>query len=59
MYIKHLSAIIESHSIIHHSFSVDLQLQMSAPSDEISELLLSTQSCICDVKARAAYWFSG
>ena len=32
-YIKPLSAIIDSHSIIHHSFADDLQLQMSAPPD--------------------------
>ena len=51
MYIKSLSAIIDSHSIIHHSFADDLQLQMSAPPDGISELLHSMQSCICDVKA--------
>ena len=38
---KTMSAIIYSHSIIHHSFSDDLQLQMSAPPDEISELLHS------------------
>ena len=30
-------------TIIHHSFADDLQLQMSAPSDEISELLHSMQ----------------
>ena len=53
MYIKPLSAIIDSHSIIHHSFADDLQLQMSAPSDRISELLHSMQSCISDVKAWA------
>ena len=53
MYIKPLSAIIDSHSIIHHSFADDLQLQMSAPPDRISELLHSMQSCICDVKVWA------
>ena len=53
MYIKPLSAIIDSHSIIHHSFADDLQLQMSAPPDRISKLLHSTQSCISDVKAWA------
>ena len=53
MYIKHLSAIIDSHSIIHHSFADDLQLQMSAPPDGISELLHSMQSCIHDVNAWA------
>ena len=54
MYIKPLSAIIDSHSIIHHSFADDLQLQMSAPPDRISELLHSMQSCISDVKAWAS-----
>ena len=53
MYIKPLYAIIDSHSIIHHSFADDLQLQMSAPPDRISELLHSMQSCIHDVKAWA------
>ena len=54
MYIKPLSASIDSHSIIHHSFAVDLQLQLSAPTDRISELHHSMQSCINDVKAWAA-----
>ena len=51
MYIKPLSAIIDSHSIIHHSFADDLQLHMSAPPYGTSELLHSMQSCISDVKA--------
>ena len=53
MYIKSVSAIIDSHSIIHHSFADDLQLQMSALPDRISELLHTKQSCISDVKAWA------
>ena len=53
MYTKPLSAIIDSHSIIHHSFADDLQLQMSAPPDRIYELLHSMQSCISDIKAWA------
>ena len=53
MYIKFLSAIIDSLSIIHHSFADDLQLQMSAPPDRISELLHSMQLCTSDVKAWA------
>ena len=53
MYIKPLSAIIDSHSTIHHSFADDLQLQMSAHPDRISKLLHSMQSCISDVKAWA------
>ena len=48
-----LFTIIDSHSIIHHSFADDLQLQISAPPDRISELLHSMQSCISDVKAWA------
>ena len=51
MYIK--SAIIDSHSVIHHSFTDDFQLHMSAPPDAISELLNSMLSCINDVKAWA------
>ena len=49
MYINPLPAIIDSHSIIHHSFADDLQIQMSAPPDRISELLHSMQSCVSDV----------
>ena len=53
MYIKSLSVIIDSHSIIHHSIADDMQLEMSAPPVKISELLHSMQSCISDVKAWA------
>ena len=52
-YTKHLSAIIDSHSIIYHSLADDLQLRMSTPTDRISELLHSMQLSICDVKAWA------
>ena len=51
MYIKPLSAIIDSHSIMHHSFADDLQLLISATPDKISELLHSMQSCMSDVSA--------
>ena len=54
MHIKPLSVIIDTHSFIHHSFADDLQLQMSAPPDRISELLHSIRSCIGDVKAWAS-----
>ena len=50
MYIKPLSAIVDSHSIIHHSFADDSQSQMSAPPHRIFELLHSIQSCMSDVK---------
>ena len=50
MYIKPLSSIIDSHSIIHLSFADDLQLHMSAAPDKISEVLHSMQSCVSDSK---------
>ena len=53
MYTKPLSAIIDSQSVIHHSFADVLQLQMSAPPDRTSELLHSMQSCMSHVKAWA------
>ena len=53
MYIKPLSVIIDSHSIMYHSFTDDLQLQMPAPPNRISVLLHSMQSCISDVNAWA------
>ena len=53
MYVKPLSAIIYSHSIIHHSFADELQLHMSAPPNKIYELLHSMQSCISEVIAWA------
>ena len=53
MYIKPLSAIIDSHTIIHHSFADNRQLQMSAPLDRLSELLHSMQSYMSDIKAWA------
>ena len=50
MYIISLSANINSHSIIRHSFADDIELQMSTPPDEISELLHYMQSCMNDIK---------
>ena len=51
MYIKPLSAIIDSHSIIHNSVAYYLQLEMSAPPDKIAHFLYSMHPCICDVKS--------
>ena len=53
MYTKPLSTIIDSHSIIHHSFSDDLQQQMSAPPVKTSKLFHSMQTRIGDVKTWA------
>ena len=40
-----------THTIINHSFADDLQVQVSALPDKITELLHSMQSSISDVKA--------
>ena len=50
-YIVSLCLPLSTHTIMHHSFADDLRLQMSSPHDEVSELLNSMQSCICDVNA--------
>ena len=34
MYIRPMTALTDSHSIMHHSFAEDLQLQMSTPTDK-------------------------
>ena len=57
MYVRPLSAIIDSHSIMHHSYADDLLTYLLtyllAPPDRISELPHSMQSCISDVKVWA------
>ena len=53
IFTKTVSAIIDSHNIMHQSFADDIQIQMSAPPDEISELLHSMRSCIGVAKAWA------
>ena len=50
MYIKPLSATIDSN---YHTFADELQLQMSATPDRISELLHSMLSCVGDVNTWA------
>ena len=42
-----------THTITHHSLADDIQLQMPAPPDRVSELLHSIQSCMSDVEAWA------
>ena len=43
MYIKPLSAIIDSHSVIHQSFADDLQLQISAIGVVVRMSILDTK----------------
>ena len=53
MYIKPLSAITDSHYVIHHSFSNDLQLQIFVSAVKISKLFNSMQSCMSDIEVWA------
>ena len=48
-----MSTINDSNSIRQHSFADDLQLQMFAPLDKISNRLHPMQSCIIDIKVLA------
>ena len=54
MHMKPFSAIVDSHSITHHSFAGNLQLQMSAPPDRISERFHYIQPCISDINTWAS-----
>ena len=42
--------VIDSHSVLHHSFADDSQLQKSAPPQQLDEVIQSMQECIHDVK---------
>jgi hypothetical protein len=51
LYTSPLSAVMDRHSVLHHSYADDSQLQKSASPREIPELIQSMQSCIEDVKS--------
>ena len=42
---------MDSHSVLHHSFADDTQLQKSAPPLQVDELIQSMQQCVHDVKS--------
>ena len=43
--------VMDSHSVLHHSFADDTQLQKSAPPQQVDELIQSIQQCVHDVKS--------
>ena len=45
-----LSTVIERHSILHHSYADDTQLQNSATPDRLPNLIDSMRLCIDDIK---------
>ena len=50
LYTTPLSAVIERHSILHHSYADDSQLQNSATPDRLPDLIDSMWLCIDDIK---------
>ena len=50
LYTTPLSAVIEHHSILHHSYADDSQLQNSATPDRRPDLIDSMRLCIDDIK---------
>ena len=50
LYTTPLSAVIECHSILHHSYADDSQLQNSATPDRLPYLIDSMRLCIDDIK---------
>ena len=42
---------MDSHSVLHHSFADDTQLQKSAPPQQVDELIQSMQQCVHDIKS--------
>ena len=51
LYTTPLADIISRHSILHHSYADDSQLQKSASPEKIPDLINDMQSCISDVKS--------
>ena len=48
LYTAPLSNVMDSHSVLHHSFADDTQLQKSAPPQQVHELIQFMQECVHD-----------
>ena len=42
---------MNGHSVLHHSFADDTQLQKPAPPQQVDELIQSMQQCVHDIKS--------
>ena len=51
LYTAPLSTVIEKHSVLHHSYADDSELQKAVSPHQIPDLLLSMQKCIDDIKS--------
>ena len=55
LYTSPLADIISHHSVLHHSFADDTQLQRSASPSQVDDLIQSMQECILDVRSWMTY----
>ena len=55
LYTAPLFDVMDSHSVFHHSFADDTQLQKPAPPQQVDELIQSMQQCVHDVKSRMTH----
>ena len=55
LYTSPLADIISRHSVLHHSFADDTQLQKSAHPSQVDDLIQSMQECILDVRSWMTY----
>jgi hypothetical protein len=51
LYTSPLANVIDKHSVLHHSYADDSQLQKSAAPSEVPQLLEAMQDCIVDVRS--------
>ena len=51
LYTAPLSDVMDSHSVLQHSFADDIQLKKSALPQQVYELIQSMQQCVLDVKS--------
>ena len=55
LYTAPLSDVMDSHSVLQHSFADDIQLKKSALPQQVYELIQSMQQCVYDVKSWMAH----
>ena len=52
LYTKPLGDIFERHSICHHSFVAETQMQNSSSLDQLDTTISAMQECVSDIKSR-------
>ena len=57
LYTKPLDDIFDRHSVCHHSFADDTQMQYSSSLDQLNTTISAMQECVSDVKSWMIYRF--